>query len=339
MIFTQFPYLLILPSTCNHSRTRGGLEGMSVHFRANPPRAARPSGSLLEFSDADEESSRGSREESPFFTPSDANRGCPTCRKIPSGTLRIFPEVFKCPVCLSDEIVDVYVFVNCGHCICLDCKDMWLPDTTQDDTDILQNIGSMTLTDDESPDESPVATSTPSRQRGRPLTSPSLRTAEATRRRKYKILTSIENWKFNNGMIVDAIFYCDVVKMFESPDGETRDEFRSRLCFAVNVGSRLGTTMYGRGWVGALSLISTSCVGVNPLKFSNYVITIMYVQDDTQLSLSLVRIKGLSSSELIDSFNIEDEKNIKHESGDTSPEHVSYFLDNFCSPSTKILEE
>jgi len=146
-----------------------------------------------------------SYQSSPFFSPPEEERGCPICRKVPTDFLRLFPEIFSCTVCLSDDVTNVFALISCGHCLCGNCKDIWVP-----------NPGSPRL-----PDISYLNISNNQRasggRRGRPLTSPYQRNADATRRRKAIIMAAIESGEINNGIITDAIFTVTYMGLFSLP--------------------------------------------------------------------------------------------------------------------------
>lgn len=288
------------------------IEGLSMSGRrTNPSRNARSPGALIDMSDIEGSNSDGS-DDSPFFSPGEEDRGCPTCRKVPTSSLRLFPDAFKCPVCMTEDILNVFALSPCGHCLCGDCKDKWMPGTKKDES--LPDIANMNMSDNQG---------AASGRRGRPLMSPHERNANSTRQRKNIIIKAIENWEFNNGVITDAIFYCDISETFQSPDEEPREVFRVRLKDAVNSGNRdfLGND---DSWVIALQNVCLEYDGNSPLQFKDYKIELKY--HCFTLSIRINRIKGLKKSDLIESIGDEFE-NIEI-SEPARGEYVHYFLSN-----------
>jgi len=258
--------------------------------RTNPPRATRSPAPRDETDESDGHESDLSyaSDDSSFFSPSENQRGCPTCRKIPTDFLRLYPDSFKCPICLTEEVTNVFAFVPCGHCICGDCKNMWIP---HDTSSPLQDMANLNISNTSNNQGSA------SGRRGRPLMSPHERSAASTRQRKNIIMTSIENWQFNNGIVLDTIFYCDIPETFQSPDGEPREVFRQRLTDATNTEENGDFGDENNSWVNALHRISVHFEGDNPLEFVDYIITIP--SGCFNLSLKIPCVKGLKDKDVI----------------------------------------
>jgi len=303
--------------------------------RTNPVRAARSPPIRDETDDSDgiiSEASQAS-EDSSFFSPSESERGCPTCRKVPTDSLRLYPDTFKCPICLTEEVTNVFAFVPCGHCICGDCKNMWMPCTTSP----LPNISNLNISNTSSEGNRGGA----SVRRGRPLMSPYERSAASTRQRKQTILTSIENWQFNNGIIMDTIFYCDIPETFQSPDEEPREVFRQRLTDVMNTEEN-GDFGEENSWVISLKRVSVHFEGDNPLEFVNYTITKNY--DNLKLSLKIPSIKGLKHLPdvfgcILNKWSTSDYEELEIEQIPTRAECIDYFANSINIDNVTMGEE
>jgi hypothetical protein len=277
--------------------------------------AARTTRSSRAAGARDEDNSDGS-EASSFFSPSREERGCPTCRKVPTDFLRLYPEIFLCTVCSSEDAANVFALIPCGHCLCGNCKDRWVSDPRSPQ---IPDISNLNISNNQG-----AAGASGSGRRGRPLTSPLQRTGDATRRRKAVIITAIENDEINNGVITDAIFYCDIPGTFQSPDEEPREVFRIRLMEAVN-------THYDndydrtKSWVLALQRLSMQFDGVNPLNFAEYTVSMVY-NNGTNISLRIPRIKGLNDKDVIES--IDNYENIEIGYPPSLEEYRNYFVSN-----------
>ena len=264
-----------------------------------------------------EDNSDGS-ESSSFFSPSREERGCPTCRKVPIDFLRLYPDVFTCTVCSSEDVANVFALIPCGHCLCGNCKDRWVSDPRSPQ---IPDISNLNISNNRG-----AAGATGSGRRGRPLTSPLQRTGDATRRRKAVIIAAIENDEINNGVITDAIFYCDIPETFQSPDEEPREVFRIRLMDAVN--TQYDNDDKTKSWVIALRNLSIQFDGDNPLKFVEYTLSMMY-SNGTNISLRIPRIKGLNDRDVIES--IDNYENIEIGYPPSLEEYRNYFISNILA--------
>ena len=281
--------------------------------RTNPTRAARSPNTIIDSSDSEESGASEESHQSSFFSPADENRGCPICRDVPTYSLRIFPDVFKCSVCLSEDISLVFAFVPCGHCLCGDCKNSWMI-STESTLSLLPDIANLNISDNQ------VAASG---RRGRPLMSPHERSAESTRRRKKTIITAVENWQFNNGIVLDGIFYCDIPETFESPDEEPREVFRQRLTDAMNTEANGDFECNDNSWVIALIRLSAHFEGENPLEFVRYTISMQY--GDRYLTLTVGTVKGLKDKDLIASLTENDYEEVKILDPTSQEDRTKYF--------------
>lgn len=267
-----------------------------METRVNPVRATRPQNAMIDASNSENSDNTEESEPSPFFSPPEEDRGCPTCRKVPINSLRLFPDDFKCPVCLTEDTSNVFALVPCGHCLCGDCRSRWMPDT---------NVGSPRLPDVANLNISNQGAA--SGRRGRPLMSPHERNANSTRQRKGIIMKAIENWEFNNGIILDAIFYCDIPETFQSPDEEPREVFRQRLTDAMNTEENGDFDRDDNSWVHALHRLSVHFDGQNPLEFVNYTITTShYHNGGIGISLTIPLVKGLQDKDVLGSITEDD---------------------------------
>jgi hypothetical protein len=297
--------------------------------RTNPPRAARSPAPRDETDESDGQESDLSyaSDDSPFFSPSENQRGCPTCREIPTDFLRLYPDSFKCPICLTEEVLNVFAFVPCGHCICGHCKNMWIPCNTPSPLRDMANLNISNTSNNQG---------AASGRRGRPLMSPHERSAASTRQRKNIILTSIENWQFNNGIILDTIFYCDILETFQSPDGEPREVFRARLTDAMNTEENGDFGYEHNSWVYALLRVSVHFQGDNPLECVNYTITIP--SGCFNLSLTMPLIKGLKDKDVILCAYLEAQSgNIEVGELPSQNERTSYFTNNILTSNESIV--
>ena len=302
--------------------------------RINPHRAARTPPIRDETDDSDGIISEASQEsgDSSFFSPSESERGCPTCRKVPTDFLRLFPDTFKCPICLTEEVRNVFAFVPCGHCICGNCKDMWLPPNTSSSLPDMANLNISNTSDASNTNSQGAA----SGRRGRPLMSPHERSAASTRQRKQIILNSIENWQFNNGLILDTIFYCDIPETFESPDEEPREVFRQRLADVMNTEENDDLGYEHNPWVYALLRVSVHFQGDNPLECVNYTITIP--SGCFNLSLTMPLIKGLKDKDVIlCAYHEAESVNIEIGESPSQDQRKSYFIDNILTTEGTIV--
>lgn len=305
--------------------------------RSNPPRAARSPNVMnsarytRDESDASDASDSDGSGASPFFSPREEERGCPTCRKVPTNTLRLFPDacIFKCPVCMTEEVLNVFAFVPCGHCLCEDCMSRWMPNPGASSP---PDIANMNLSNNQGGAVAGAA----SGRRGRPLMSPHERNSDSTRRRKQTILTSIENWDFNNGIVTDAIFYCDIPETFESPDEEPREVFRQRLADAVNTQANRSFGIEDiNTWVYALQRLSLYFEGDNPLEFVNYTITMRY--GSINISLTIRNIKGLKPKDVITSITEDDYNKVEIGEPPSRDECIRYFANNILSFTDEVV--
>jgi len=291
--------------------------------RTNPPRAARSPAARDETDSGGFNSDASvASDDSSFFSPSENQRGCPTCRKVPTDSLRLFPDTFKCPICLTEEVANVFAFVPCGHCICGDCKNSWM---SVNATSSLPDMANLNISNTSSQGAA-------SGRRGRPLMSPHERSAASTRQRKQIILNSIENWQFNNGLILDTIFYCDIPETFESPDEEPREVFRQRLTDAMNTEENGDFGYEHNSWVYALLRVSVHFQGDNPLECVNYTITIP--SGCFNLSLTMPLIKGLKDKDVILCAYLEaqaESANIEIGELPSQDQRKSYFINNILT--------
>ena len=302
--------------------------------RTNPPRAARSPAVRDEETDESEGHDgheSDASDDSSFFSPSENQRGCPTCRKLPTDSLRLYPDTFKCPICLTEEVTNVFAFVPCGHCICGSCKDMWIPSNTSSP---LSDMANLNISNTSNTNNNQGAASG---RRGRPLMSPHERSAASTRQRKQIILNSIENLQFNNGIILDTIFYCDIPETFESPDEEPREVFRQRLADVMNTECYEYFGYEHNSWVYALLRVSVHFQGDNPLECVNYTITLP--SGCFNLSLTIPLIKGLKDKDVIQCACLEAESgNIEIGVLPSQNERTTYFVNNILTCDETIVQ-
>ena len=194
---------------------------------------------------------------------------------------------------------------------------MWMPCTTSP----LPNISNLNISNTSGEGNRGAA----SVRRGRPLMSPCERSAASTRQRKQTILTSIENWQFNNGLIMDTIFYCDIPETFQSPDEEPREVFRQRLTDVMNTEEN-GDFGEENSWVISLLRVSVHFEGDNPLEFVNYTITKNY--DSLKLSLKIPSIKGLKHDDVLGCITTSDYDELEIEPIPTRTECIDYFANS-----------
>ena len=140
------------------------------------------------------------------------------------------------------------------------------------------------------------------------------------------IIAAIENDEINNGVITDAIFYCDIPETFQSPDEEPREVFRIRLMDAVN--TQYDNDDKTKSWVIALRNLSIQFDGDNPLKFVEYTLSMMY-SNGTNISLRIPRIKGLNDRDVIES--IDNYENIEIGYPPSLEEYRNYFISNILA--------
>ena len=297
-----------------------------METRVNPVRATRPQNAMIDASNSENSDYTEESEPSPFFSPPEGDRGCPTCRTVPTNSMRLFPDAFKCPVCLTEDISNVFALVPCGHCLCGDCRSKWMPDA---------NAGSPRLPDVANLNISNQGAA--SGRRGRPLMSPHERNANSTRQRKGIIIRAIENWEFNNGIILDAIFYCDIPETFQSPDEEPREVFRQRLTDAMNTEENGDFDRDDNSWVHALHRLSIHFEGQNPLEFVNYTITTGY--GGVGISLTIPLVKGLQHKDVLGSITEDDYELIQIGEPPSRDECISYFANNIISDSNIDVSE
>lgn len=282
--------------------------------RRNPERSTRSPEVVRDISDSEDEEDNGAGvDQVRGSPPSSQERGCPTCRDVPTNILRIFPDVFRCPVCMTEDDTHVFVFTPCGHCLCGDCKLRWIPNSIQSP---LPDMANLNIANDQGPS---------SGRRGRPVMSPQARGPDSTRRRKQTIMTAIENWEFNNAIVMDTIFYCDISETFESPDQEPREVFRQRLANAMNTEEN-GDSGEVNSWVRALHRVSVHFDGDNPLEIVNYTLTMLY--GGINLTLTVPLVKGLKRHDVIVSLSESDYDNIEIGAPPTRGECVAYFVSN-----------
>jgi hypothetical protein len=281
-------------------------------LRRNPERSTRSPEIVRDISES-EEGEYGEDNDDGFHL-SNQERGCPTCRNVPTNTLRIFPDVFRCPVCMTEDETHVYVFLPCGHCLCNDCKQRWIPDSIHVP---LPDVANLNIAD-----QSPA-----SGRRGRPVMSPQARGPDSTRRRKQAIITAIENREFNNAIVMDTIFYCDIPETFNSPDQEPREVFRQRLANAMNTEENGNNGEEDNSWVHALHRVSVHFEGDNPLEIVNYTLTMLY--GGINLTLTLPLVKGLKRCDIIGCITKSDYDNsLVIGALPTRDECIAYFASN-----------
>lgn len=225
--------------------------------RSNPPRAARPRGSLEEAAASESDPSEIlSSSSSSFFVPVENNRVCPCCRTKPTAFLRIFPDLMRCPICMSGDIVNAIAFIPCGHCFCCSCFTSWVPNIPIPNSSfppVANLFANLQIDQDQELSEDDEA-GAPIERRGRPLLHPSQRNKSTTVARKNLLLQMIGEGKINEGAVNDVVFYCDIQESFTSPDAEHRSDFRKRIVNAVN---RTGDFSY-ESWVLALCRLNVS---------------------------------------------------------------------------------